>query len=123
MADDVLGTETLELQPGDVAVPYTFRVTVCSSADGNDGFIPYGTNVSSLVATTYNSSDAAKTDILNNTYNYSVTDNLITFYLDYPTVSGIGLYKLKGILTLDNGRTTKAFVFLNIKAINKRIAS
>jgi len=42
---DFEGTGIVELQPLDANVPVQFKVTVCTAASTNDGFIPYGYNV------------------------------------------------------------------------------
>jgi hypothetical protein len=116
MSDDFLTpTEWITLEPQDSAVPFTFTFGVCSSATANDGFLPYGTNISSITITAYNSSGTdATTQLVSSS---SEDSNVVTVSLKYPATSGAGIYKLTFKLTLDNG-TIKEADFTRIRAEN-----
>ena len=119
MGDDFLGIEWIKLRPGDVKVPYTYQVTVCSSATANDGQIPYGTNVSSIVVAAYTSANVSCTsDLIYGTP--TVSSNVVTVKFDYPSENGVGNYEITIKCTLDNGETTKELTFLRIKAVNEQ---
>jgi len=126
MSDDIRGTERIKLRPGAIAAPYTITVTVCTSATANDGWIPYGTNVDSVVITSYKKVSGAAntlvTDLINSTHTYSITSNVITIYLDYPGTSGPGSYELKILPTLDNSKTVDSFLIQGIVAENLQAA-
>ena len=99
-----LEQKTITLQPNDTKVPHTFTFSVCSSATANDGFLPYGTNIASVVVTAYNSSGTAVTaTMVSGTP--SVASNIVTTKLNYPGASGA--YKLTMVATLDNGDATE----------------
>lgn len=96
----------ISLQPND-NMGYSFTVTVGSSATANDGFIPYGTTVSSVVVIAYDKDDVNVTsELIFGTP--SVSQNVVSMQLKYPTTSGDGRYKLTMILTLDNGDVKEA---------------
>jgi len=123
MSDSFLGIKWIELFPGDVKVPYTFTATVCSSATANDGHLPYGTNMSEtaghLVVKGYTSANVLCTsDLINGTP--TVSSNVVTCKLDYPTENGSGKYELTMTGKLDNGETFKTMVFLRITAVNEQ---
>jgi hypothetical protein len=63
---DISGSETVKIQPNTVNYPVAFAFTICSSATSNDGNIPFGDTLSSIVVKAY---DPDGTD---------VTANLVT---------------------------------------------
>jgi len=94
------------LQPSD-NMGYSFEITVASSATSNNGFIPFGTTVSSVVVVVYDKDDTViTTDMVVGTP--TVTDNIVSMQLKYPVLNGNGRYKATMILTLDNGDTKEA---------------
>ena len=103
------------LQPGDVKVPYTFGFTICSSATANDGNIPYGATVSSIAVSTHKADGTAVTDIVVGTP--SITSNVITMTLSYPSTSGVGQYHIKMLLTLSTTAVLE-FVFGRVVAMD-----
>jgi len=106
MKDYIQGDDWIFLEPHDIAVPYQITVTVCSSLTANDGYIPYGTNVSSVTAIGYDpDGDVVTADLINTAP--VVAANVLTFYLDYPDLTGKGVYKITFVLTLDNVKATK----------------
>lgn len=105
MGDNFQGRKRISLQPNDSAVPYTFTINVCSSTTANDGFIPYGTVVSSVSVKAYNASGTDITDtMIEGTP--TVSNNVVTVNLNYPGATGE--YKLTFILTLDSGAVIEA---------------
>lgn len=118
MRDYIQGSDWIYLEPQDIAVPYQITVTICSSLTANDGYIPYGTNVSAVTAIGYDSdSNIVTSELINGTP--TVTNNVISFYLDYPSTTGIDIYKITFKLTLDNVKgTIKELDFVRIRALN-----
>lgn len=98
---DVEGHEEIVLRPGDTAVPYNFNAAPCSSATANDGAIPYGTNVESVVVTGYkDGADEADDDLVEAS---SESSNIVQVQLNYPA-GGAGKYQLRFALTLDTSQ-------------------
>lgn len=95
---DVIGHEVITLRPGDSAVPYDFNAPACSSQNANDGAIPYGTDVSSVVVKGYKKGVESSNLIQAS----SESNNIIQVQLNYPTEGG-GKYQLRFDLTLDTG--------------------
>lgn len=104
------------LQPND-SVGFSFTITVASSATANDGFLPYGTSISSVNVIAYDKDENIVTsDLISGTP--AVSSNVISMKLNYPVVSGDGRYKITMILTLDNGDIKEAD-FDRVTARNK----
>lgn len=99
----VKGVEIIILQPNDADISYKFRAAVCSAEDANDGAIPYNTNVSSVSVTAYDEDGNVVTDLVQGSP--SVSDNVVTITLSYPSTSGTGRYKLTCVMTLNTGTT------------------
>lgn len=120
--DYIKGTEWIELEPQDVGVPYKIKVNVNSSVSANDGYIPYGTNISSVSAVAYNvdSNGVIQSTVTSELIHTAPTvlSNIITIYLSYPSTTGVGLYKLTFKLTLDNSITVKELDHRRIRALN-----
>ena len=97
----------INLEPND-KMNYSFQITVCSSSTSNDGFIPYGRTVSSISVSAENNETGADVtaDLINGVP--SVSNNIVSMTLNYPTAKGDGRYKLTILLTLDNGNTKEA---------------
>ena len=101
MADNFQGTKTINLQPSDSAVPYTFTYSVCSSATANDGSLPFGTLISTADVKAFDENGAdVTTEIVHNDSN---TTTVVSVALKYPATSKEGRYSLEIVLTLDNG--------------------
>jgi hypothetical protein len=89
------------LRPDDIKGK-SYTITVSSSATANDGYIPYNTNVSSVVVIAYDSDDEiVTTDLIEGTP--TVTNNVIYVQYKYPILNLNGQYKIVFKLTLDNG--------------------
>lgn len=108
----------IKLQPGDVKVPKTFTFTKCSSATLNDGGLPFGDSVDSVIVTAYNEEGVDITsDSINGTP--SVTDDIVTVNFNYPTTNGDGIYRLKFVVSTLNGITGLVFKYNRIEAIDE----
>ncbi|MHA2402032.1 MAG: hypothetical protein ACXADH_03495 [Candidatus Kariarchaeaceae archaeon] len=95
---DVQGNALIKLRPGD-NLTYEFEAAPCSSRTANDGAIPYGTNVSSILVKAYMADGAEATDIVNQ---QAAASNIVSLVLTYPATNGGGQYQLRFALTLDN---------------------
>ena len=105
----------ITIQPGDVKVPYSFSLPACSSASANDGAIPYGTNISSVIVTGKKSDGTAATGLV---AGYSVATNIVTVTLTDPSTAN-GTYHLKLICTLDTDDIVIEFDFNRVKVRDK----
>lgn len=101
MGDSFQGVQNITLQPADATVPYTFTVEACSSATANDGSIPFGTLLSTVVVTAFdeNGNDVTSEMISSETN----TNTVMTINLKYPATTGVGRYSLEMVATLDSG--------------------
>ena len=90
----------LILQPSDSDKSITFSFPACSEATENDGAIPYGTTISSALATIAreDTGEDATSEIIQGTSNTTTT---VTVTFTYPTTTGTGTYYLKFVLTLN----------------------
>ena len=96
---DIQGNSIIRLRPGD-ELTYEFAASPCSSRTANDGSIPYGTTVSSVLVKAYDKTGADKTsEIVSQS---SVGSNIVGVVLTYPATNGPGKYQLRFALTLDN---------------------
>lgn len=119
MSDDFEGREYITLRPGASKVARTFAIEVCSSATANDGRIPYGRTVASVVVTAYSSSNTVvTTELIYGTP--SVAANVVTIRFNYPSTTGVGFYEIKILATLDDGSTIDSLYFEKIHAVNEQ---
>ena len=95
------------IKQGDDAVPISLQLSVCSSATANDGYLPYGTNISSVAVTSYKMDDdrTVTTDLIEAGYT-TVANNIVYCRLQYPATNGTGYYGLKILMTLDDAAPT-----------------
>lgn len=105
------GNKPITLQPGTETNPYKFKITVCSSAVSNDGYIPFGTSVAGVVVTAFKDDG---TDVSSTLIDGVPTeeDNVVTVLLNY--ISTAGEYYLRFVLTLNTGSVVSAY-FKNVK--------
>ena len=96
---DFMNMQDILIQPGDVTVPYSFSMQPCSSASANDGAIPYGTTISSVVVTGHKSDDTVATGLVASS---SVSSGVVTVNLTYPSTT-VGTYHLEMVCTLSSG--------------------
>lgn len=103
---DFQGTSKLTLQPTEQAIPFQFTFPICSAADANDGFIPYGDTISDCTVKAY---DSDGTDITSEVVESSSIDsNVITVEINYPTTNGADDCKLTFQITTTNGAHLEA---------------
>lgn len=101
MRDDFASTKDIVLKVGTSSISYSFKVTACSAADQNDGAIPYGTTVSSVVVSAYNlATDTDVTSTMVVSTSPTPSDNVIPVKLNYP--GGNGQCYLKFLCTLSD---------------------
>jgi len=96
------GNKEITLQPNDAKVNYNFTFTV-ATITGNDGFLPYGTSIDSLVVTLLDEDGASVEGIYGTP---TVSSNIVSVKLNYPPSAG--RYSLQFILTLDDGEVIEA---------------
>jgi hypothetical protein len=90
----------ITLRPEDIKGK-SYTITTSTSATANDGFIPYGTTVDSVVTVAYDKDDEiVTTDLITGTP--TVSDNVINVQYKYPVINLNGQYKIVFTLTLDN---------------------
>ena len=92
MTDHFQGTNHIELQPQDNNVPLKFKFNAASASTANDGSMPYGSTVKSVVSTIKDSYgiDATTSLILSSALN----GNSVIVYLKHSTAVQDGLYTL-----------------------------
>lgn len=100
------GNNEIIVQPNDVGVSYSFQFDVCTSVTANDGYLPYGTSIDSVIVTakTEEGIDATSALIVSS----SELANVVTVALQYPTSLGEGRYKLTFVLTLSDATILEA---------------
>ena len=103
MADDFVGVASIELQPATAGAPYTFSLPACSGVGTNDGRLPYGDSIVSVIVTAHTAAGVDVTaELISGTP--TVTDGEdITVALNYPATTGPGRYHLRFVYTLDSG--------------------
>ncbi len=102
MSDSFDTSGLIILQPGSEAVPYSFTFTASSSTTANNGSIPYDSTISSVVAKAFDTSgNDVSSEIIEG--NASVGDLVVSVSLNYPSVTGEGVYSLEFVLTLSTG--------------------
>ena len=102
---NVTGNRNIIIQPQDTKIGLTIRVTICSTATANDGYIPFSTTVSGVATTIYNEAGVDVTsDLLYAGATISGGQD-IKVELKYPLTNGDGRYKLSYLLTLSDAST------------------
>lgn len=102
---DFEGSKPIFLQPSDARVPYAFEYTVCSATTANDGGLPFGHTISSIITAIHREDGTVMTtDILASS---SATGQVHTVLLSYPTTAGVtGKYHMTFKATISDGTTT-----------------
>ena len=101
------GNKQIELQPGDRDVSFGFSFTVCSSITANDGFLAHGTTASGVSVTAYKTADAYGRELSGGTSTVSdliqgtpsVSNNIATVRMSYPSTNTFGHYKVTMLVT------------------------
>jgi hypothetical protein len=102
MKDSFTGTQTITLQPGTSKVPYTFTFPINTSATANDGAIPFGDTIASVLVKVFSEAGTdVTTFILSAVATVALT--VVSVKLQYPTgvgAPGAGRYSLEFVLTM-----------------------
>jgi hypothetical protein len=103
---DFEGSKPIFLQPSDAKVPYAFEYTVCSATTANDGSLPFGHTLSSVVTAIHREDATVLTTAILSTS--SATGQVHTVFLSYPTSVGVvtGKHHLTFTATISDGTTT-----------------
>ena len=113
MKDSFNGTKIISLQPADVAVPYTFTFGICTSATANDGAIPFGDTIASVIVKAYNEAGTDVTAAMISAQ--SEASEVVTVTLKYP--ANAGRYSLEFVVTLTGGAVME-FDFTRVYALD-----
>jgi len=104
MGDNFQGTDIIQIQPGDKNVPVYLRLVACSASTKNDGSMPYGSTVMSVVTKIHRGAGGADAT----TYllaSSALSANTIIAYLTYDSnTTGWaehGLYNITTTVTMD----------------------
>ena len=101
----VKGHIKILLQPGDTDLTWKFNAPPASTESANDGAIPYNTSVVSVSVKSYDEDGTEVTDLIQG--NPSVSNNVVSITMSYPSTSGAGKYKITCIMTLNTGGTVE----------------
>jgi len=108
MVDTFDGVKTINLQPGERDVPLRMRVTIASASTANDGFIPFGSTLSSVAVTAHNGETrSSSTQLIAAT---SISGNTVVIYLDHTTKLEAGTYHIETRGTFSVSGSTKQLV-------------
>lgn len=92
MPDHFQGTNYVELQPGDINIPIKFIFTAASASTTNDGSMPYGSTVKSVVSSIKNDFGTdATTSLISSS---AINENSIIVFLSYSSNIALGKYIL-----------------------------
>ena len=94
MADHFQGSESIELQPGDVNVPVRMKFNAATASTANDGSMPYGSTVKTVVFSIKNERGINATSFLR--ASSALSGNTVIAYLKYSTGVADGRYFLTG---------------------------
>lgn len=111
--DDFDGADVIYLQPGNLKNVYRFAFLPANSIT-DKGSIPYGTSVSSVVVSGYNTDDENVSSIMIDEAP-TVTSNIVSIKLNYP--GSEGTHRLKFLLTLNDSSVYEKD-FRRIRAID-----
>jgi len=103
--DSFKGSRQIILKPRDLGRSFYFDFPNASSLRANDGAIPYGLDVTSVLVFAFAEDGSAVTSIFSMTS--SVSSNIVRVTLNYPT-EGSGKYFLEMALGLSDGSTMEA---------------
>lgn len=101
------GTRKIILQPYDSGLVFDFTITSNSTPTANDGFLPYGRSVSSVVlSATTEDGTTCTSALIDGTATIAL--NVISVKMKYPTQFGPGRYFLRLIITMDDSNKIEA---------------
>lgn len=121
MADHFQGNDYVELQPGDINYPVKFRFNPASASTKNDGAMPYGSTVKTVVTTIKDDKGISATSVLLSSS--SISANTVILYLKYSTGVANGRYTITSKVNFSlSGSTrilTKEFDFRRLYLRNE----
>ena len=108
MVDTFSGSKNINLQPGEIDVPLKMRVTIASASTVNDGFIPFGSTLSSFTVLAHNGeTGTSSTSIIAGS---SSVANTIVVYLQHTTLYEAGIYHVEVRGTFSLTGSTKQLI-------------
>lgn len=108
MVDNFGGSKNINLQPSEIDVPLKMRVTISSASTVNDGFIPFGSTLSSFtVSAHHGEANTSSTDIIASS---SSVANTIVVYLQHTTAYISGIYHVTALGTFSLTGSTKQLI-------------
>ena len=107
MPDHFQGNAHVELQPGDANLPIRFRFNAASASTSNDGAMPFGSTISSVVSTVKDCRGIdATTSLISSS---QITQNVVTIYLNHSSDVADGKYTLTSKVNFALAGTTIVF--------------
>ena len=101
------GNKSIVLQPRDENISIAFSFPVKTSAVDTNNFLPFGTTIASGTVVGLDADDAVVTsDLIYSTPTVSAEQVVVP--LQYTTSNGVGEYKLRFVLYLDNNSTMES---------------
>ena len=92
MGDHFQGNNYVELQPGDRNYPIKFRFVAATASTLNDGSMPYGSTVTSVITTVKDIKGVdATTSIIASS---QINANVVTVYVNHSSDVADGLYTI-----------------------------
>jgi hypothetical protein len=107
MPDHFQGSAHVELQPGDENLPVRFRFNAATASTSNDGAMPFGSTVNSVISSVKDERGIdATTSIIATS---QITQNVVTIYLNHSSDVADGKYTLTSKVTFSLAGTTILF--------------
>ena len=94
MPDHFQGTDSVELQPGDVNIPVRMKFNAASATTANDGSMPYGSTVKSVIFSVKDEKGVNATSHIRSSS--ALSGNSVIAYLKHSTGVADGRYFLTG---------------------------
>jgi len=122
MSDHFQGTDYVELQPGDRNVPIRMNFKAASASTKNDGSMPYGSTVKSVISSVkeFERGIDASTSLLSSS---QISGNTVIAYVNHSSNVNDGKYILTAAVSFSlSGSTlvmTKEFDFRRITLRNE----
>jgi hypothetical protein len=107
MADHFKGYNFVELQPNDRNYPVSFKFVAASASTANDGSMPYGSTVVSVVSSVKDERGVnASSSIISSS---KISGNTVTVYLNHSSNVADGRYILTSKVTFALSGSTLTF--------------
>ena len=108
MSDHFQGSGHVELQPGDINYPIRFKFVAASASTNNDGSMPFGSTVSSVVSTMKDSKGVdATTSLISSS---ALSGNDVIVYVSHSTMVSDGRYTLTAKVNFSLAGSTRIFI-------------